>query len=287
MGKVSNKQGILKGFIQGSAAYCFLCNAIVTFVLLYAFEREFGDYSRIFDWIFGYGDALWTYRREQRNTLLFLGIFTLLVMIAKSSSLHHLSKNRGNHHLILAGVLAMACGLLLSAINFFMMSQIICDKDCIMDLLEKAREKHDDPDYAQNQVADDWDQFRVCSILVGAGFLLTLIGYAIKDFATWHARPVQEKNEVKRTCFLSKLVLYVGLLAVTTGWSGAFNWYAALVRKLADGKVVEADKVSGAREDIKNYLIAAGVGFILTALGEGARRVSQPSATSPRNPART
>jgi len=323
-----NLHNIGNGVLKGTAAFILLANAIVTFVLRAAFIDEFRHNDE------GHHD--WKTIDDQKQTLIVLGVFTILLLLVYTlhfSASLKVSENDFDYVSHAAIECCNCCdlrsaGLLCAAINFFLMSSNLCDKDCAEHIIDDEKEYLD-------ELADKWHNVKISSILAGVGFLLTLIGYALWDISTWvkypfvsvckqrlecdvrpatpTTRPRQQRpqkgeepvvttksekqtrskattDEDEWSCresvqvqvqhvqpvfkvpnVTSKVLLYVGLIAVTTGFAGAFNWYADLQRKIADGEVSGhklAHDIETARDDIKSYLLAAGIGFILAMCGE-------------------
>lgn len=277
----------IQGFLKGAAATILLVNAIMTLWLRNTYEKTWNEFGK--DPFLGEDDDdVWDYVDSQKQALIVLGVFTLLLLLVYTTIGVTLRGSGNTTYVYLAGLIAMGLGLLCSTISFFLMSHYTCDMRCYYDTMDKTDVQYNWQSVFEGKLADKWEAVKISSICAGVGFLVTLIGYGLKDCATWRTLAVVTKQtltvvkdrrsvettECKTTidwnCIRTstRVFIYVGLLAVTTGFAGAFNWFAYEVRELADGHDVSSKKLDLSHDDILNFLMAAGIGFIVTACGE-------------------
>lgn len=238
-----------------AAAFAFLIvNGLVTFLLRTSFSDQFD------------GDTDSDPMSEQKSQLIVLGNFTLLmwlVYVMRGVTIEGCCKCSS----FVGGIYTICIGYLVSAIHFFVMSSTICDKDCAEDLGKEAVEKYPLSlvlrlKYVEDELADKANLLRSSSTVAGLGLFAAFVGYALIYHTAW--------NKSSKLHGLATLPVYFGLVLAALGFVGAFQWYAAVLQDIADGKVVSNDDVDSAKDSTLGFLVAAGLGFILAGVGEGA-----------------
>jgi len=250
-------------------AFLFLIgNGISTFFLSHSYHEQLKSPSasstrwESVDFLANSDSVYW----DQKLEFLLLGIFTLVLMLANII--------RGSTIQVCEyGPFIICLGYLCSAINFFVMREQVCDKECLKDIMKDAKDSDEDKweEYLYDQLEDKASTLVICSVIAGIGFYITLVGY----YLAW--------NEKTTSC-AKALVFFAGMNATPIGFIGAFVKYFWLINKLDHGEYTdlpgetrscghrcdsnESDDFDEAQNHVTGFLILAGVGFVLAGIGE-------------------
>lgn len=241
------------------AAFIFLIgNGIATFFLSHSFHKQFDSTNpSLTRWLPGVAflandDSVYD---DQKLELLLLGIFTLVLML--------MNMIRGSMIQVCEyGPFIICCGYLCSGINFLVMRSIICDEDCLGDIMRedyKGNNLIEAEKHLYDELNDKVQTLMICSVIAGIGFYVAIIGY----FLVW----------TEKTSRVIQLAVFFGLNLAGIGFIGAFIKYYYLIHKHKDGEYKdhpsdEPEDFDDAQNHVTGFLIVAGVGFLLAGIGE-------------------